>query len=260
MSPRVPVPPPARAFRLDGKKALVTGGGRGIGRGIAECLAEAGADVAIVYRRDADAATATTRAIETLGRRSASIACDVRDGAAVHRAVSDARDALGGLDVVVANAGVATRFAPLHEVDPSYWQRILDIDLNGVFHTFHAALPILRAQRSGVLLAVSSIAADLCGANGGPYVAAKAAVNALTKVVARENASHGVRANVIAPGLIATEIADGMIAAHGDAIVQAIPLQRMGESREVGRLATYLASDDAQWITGQIFRIDGGQS
>jgi 3-oxoacyl-[acyl-carrier protein] reductase len=260
MSARVPVPPTPHGFRLDGKKALVTGGSRGIGRAIAECFAEAGADVAIVYRRDADAATATVAQIAAHGRRGEAFACDVRDGDAVHRTVSAVRDAFHGLDIVVANAGVATRFQPLHEVDPSYWQRILDVDLNGVFHTIHAALPILRAQQSGVILSVSSIAADLCGANGGPYVAAKAAVNALTKVVARENAHLQVRANVIAPGLIATDIADGMLAAHGDAIVSGIPLRRMGEPWEIGRLATYLASDDARWITGHVFRIDGGQS
>ena len=186
-------------------------------------------------------------------------AADVRDGQAVHALVHEARDALGGLDIVVANAGVPTRFEPLHEVDAGYWQRVIDIDLSGVFHTLHAALPILRAQEGGVILTVSSIAADLCGANGGPYVAAKAAVNALTKVVARENASKNIRCNVIAPGLIATDIADGMVAYHGDAIVKAIPLRRMGSPEEVAALATWLASDDAAWVTGKIYRIDGGQ-
>jgi NAD(P)-dependent dehydrogenase (short-subunit alcohol dehydrogenase family) len=154
---------------------------------------------------------------------------------------------------------VATRFEPLHEVDPGYFDRVIQIDLYGVFHTLHAAIPLLREQGGGVLLTVSSIAADACGANGGPYVAAKAAVNAMTKVVARENARHGVRANVIAPGLVQTDIADGMKAFHGDAVERAIPLGRIGRPEEVGRLAAYLASDDASWITGKVFRIDGGQ-
>lgn len=258
MNPRVPVSPPARPSCLDGKKCLVTGASRGIGRGIALAFAQAGADVAIHYRRDRDAAEATLTQIEQHGRRGIALACDVREGDAVHRMVLEAQDALGGLDVVVANAGVATRFQPIHEVDPAYWQRILDVDLNGVFHTLHATIPILRAQRSGVILTVSSIAPDAAGANGGPYVAAKAAVNALTRVVAKENAALGVRANVIAPGLIATDIADGLLAQHGESILRSIPLGRMGEPWEIGRLATYLASDDAAWITGQIFRIDGG--
>ncbi len=244
---------------LDGKRALVTGGSRGIGRGIALALAEAGADVVIGYRRDATAAESTCKQIEATGRRGFARAADVRDAAAVQAMVEGARDDLGGLDIVVANAGVATRFQPLHEVDPGYWDRVLGIDLNGVFHTLRSALPILRAQRGGVILTVSSIAADACGANGGPYVAAKAAVNALTKVAARENASLGIRCNVIAPGLIQTDIADGMLEAHGEAIVKGIPLGRMGTIDEIGSLAVYLASEQAAWITGKVFRIDGGQ-
>jgi 3-oxoacyl-[acyl-carrier protein] reductase len=247
-------------MKLAGKKALVTGASRGIGKGIALAFAEAGADVAVGYRREKEAAEASVREIQAKGRRAFAYAADVRDSEAVHAMVKSAHADLGGLDIVVANAGVPTRFQPLHEVEPSYWERVLEIDLNGVFHTMHAALPFLRAQQSGVILTVSSVAADICGANGGPYVAAKAAVNALTKVIARENASANVRCNVIAPGLIQTDIADGMLEAHGEAIVKAIPLQRMGTPKECGELAVYLASDDASWITGKVFRIDGGQS
>jgi NAD(P)-dependent dehydrogenase (short-subunit alcohol dehydrogenase family) len=244
---------------LAGRKALVTGGSRGIGRAIALAYAAAGADVAIGYRREADAARAVVQEIEAAGRRGAAFAADVREYEPVKAMVEGARDALGGLDVVVANAGVPTRFQPLHEVEVGYWKRVLAIDLDGVFHTVHAALPVLRAQGSGVLLTVSSIAADACAPNGGPYVAAKAAVNALTTVVARENARAGVRANVIAPGLIQTDIADGMFEEHGDALVRAIPLGRIGTADEVAQLAVYLASDAAAWITGKVFRIDGGQ-
>lgn len=247
------------AEELAGKKALVTGASRGIGRAIAHAFAAAGADVAIGYRREADAAASLAREIESLGRRAAAFAADVRDADAVKAMVEGAHAALGGLDVVVANAGVPTRFEPLHEVDVGYWKRVVSIDLDGVFHTLHAALPILRAQKSGVVITISSIAADACGANGGPYVAAKAGVNALTKVVARENAKLGIRANVVAPGLIQTDIADGMLAQHGEALVRAIPLGRIGTSEEVAKLCVYLASDAAAWITGKIFRIDGGQ-
>jgi NAD(P)-dependent dehydrogenase (short-subunit alcohol dehydrogenase family) len=245
--------------RLHGKRALVTGASRGIGRGIALAFAAAGADVALGYRREKEKAEAVVEEIEALGRRAAAFAADVRDYAAVEAMVQGAREALGGLDVVVANAGVPTRFQPVHEVEVGYWDRVTGIDLDGVFHTLRAALPILRAQRSGVLLTVSSVGADFCGAGGGPYVASKAAVNALTRVVARENAGLGVRANVIAPGLVETDIAAGMVERHGEGLVKAIPLGRMGQPREIGELAVYLASDDAAWITGQIFRIDGGQ-
>jgi NAD(P)-dependent dehydrogenase (short-subunit alcohol dehydrogenase family) len=244
---------------LEGRRALVTGGSRGIGRGIALAFAEAGADVAIGYRRDHAAAEATVEAIEARGRRARAHAADVRDAQAVGALVRSACEALGGLDIVVANAGVPTRFEPLEQVEVSYWQRVIDIDLNGVFYTVHAALPILQEQGSGVILTVSSIAADLCGGGGGPYVAAKAAVNALTKVVARENAARGIRCNVIAPGLVATDIADGMVSYHGEAIVKAIPMRRMGSVEEVANLAVFLASDEASWITGKVYRLDGGQ-
>lgn len=244
---------------LEGRRALVTGGSRGIGRGIALAFAEAGADVAIGYRRDRAAAEATVKAIEARGRRALAHAADVRDAQAVGALVRSACEALGGLDIVVANAGVPTRFEPLEQVEPSYWQRVIDIDLNGVFYTLHAALPVLQEQGSGVILTVSSIAADVCAPNGGPYVAAKAAVNALTRMVARENAAKGIRCNVIAPGLVATDIADGMVSYHGDAIVKAIPMGRMGSVEEVANLAVFLASDEASWITGKVYRLDGGQ-
>ena len=244
---------------LTGRRALVTGGSRGIGRGIALAFADAGADVAIGYRRDRESADAVVAEIEARGRRASAHAADVRDGEAVHAMLKAAVETLGGLDVAVANAGVPTRFEPLQEVDPGYWQRVIDIDLTGVFNTLHAALPVLQAQQSGVLLTVSSVAADMCGANGGPYVAAKAAVNAMTRMVAKENAAIGVRANVIAPGLVATELAERMLEFHGDRLVKGIPLGRMGTVDEIGRMAVYLASDDAEWITGKVFRIDGGQ-
>lgn len=244
---------------LSGKRALVTGGSRGIGRGIALALARAGADVAIGYRRQKPAAEAVQREVEALGRRAAIFGADVRDAHAVRAMVEGSCAALDGLDILVANAGVATRFQPLHEVDPGYWERVIQIDLNGVFHTLLAGLPLLRERGGGVVLAISSIAAEACAPNGGPYVAAKAAVNALLRVAARENASLGVRCNVIAPGLIDTEIADGMLARHGDGIIDGIPLGRIGTPEEVGQLAVYLASDAAAWITGEIFRIDGGQ-
>ncbi|MFQ5515621.1 MAG: SDR family NAD(P)-dependent oxidoreductase [Myxococcota bacterium] len=246
--------------QLAGRCALVTGASRGIGRAIALAFAEAGADVAVAYRREGAAAAEVVKEIERHGRRALALSADVRDAAAVRAMVDQAVAGLGRLDIVVANAGVPTRSLPLHEVEPSYWERIVAIDLTGVFHTLYAALPILRAQRRGVLLTISSVGADLCAPHGGPYVAAKAGVNALTRVVARENASRGIRCNVISPGLVQTEMGQGVLDAHGADLVGAIPLGRIGTPAEIGSLAVYLASDAASWITGQIFRIDGGQT
>src|SRR5206468_565972 len=141
--------------KLDGRRALVTGASRGIGRGIALAFADAGADVAIGYRREVAAAESTVKAIEAKGRRAFAIAADVRDANAVAAMVQSARGALGGLDTVVANAGVPTRYEPLEAIEISYWQRVLDIDLNGVFYTLRAAIPVLRAGDGGVILTVS---------------------------------------------------------------------------------------------------------
>jgi 3-oxoacyl-[acyl-carrier protein] reductase len=250
---------PSASQRLAGKRALVTGASRGIGRGIALAFAREGADVAIGYRREQAAADAVVKEIEAQGRKAAAFAADARDADAVATMVRGTAESLGGLDVVVANAGVATRFQPLHETDPGYFERVIQIDLNGVFHTLHAALPILRGQGSGSIITISSIGADACGPNGGPYNAAKAAVNALTKVAARENARAGVRCNAIAPGLIETDMGKGLLEFHGEHIAKGIPLGRVGTVEDVAGLAVYLASDDAGWVTGKIYRIDGGQ-
>ncbi len=247
------------AEELSGRRALVTGASRGIGRGIALELARAGADVAVGYRREQQAAESVVKEIESLGRRSLALTADVRDAQAVAEGVRRAQAELGGLDIVVANAGVPTRFQPLHEVDPGYWERIINIDLSGVFHTFHAALPLLRAQKSGVLLAISSIAADACAPNGAAYAAAKAGVNALSRVVARENAALNIRCNIISPGLIQTDMGQGLLEAHGQDLIKGIPLGRIGTPEEIGKLAVYLASDSGSWITGKNFQIDGGQ-
>lgn len=244
--------------RLDGKRALVTGASRGIGRGIALALAQAGADVAVGYRREKAAADRAVAEIEALGRRALALAADVRDREAVGAMVDGAVEALGGLDIVVANAGVASRFEALHDIDPGYWQRVIDVDLGGVFNTLHATIPVLREQGSGVILTVSSIAAENHGAGGAPYNAAKAAVNALSITAARENARHGIRVNIIAPGFIATDMGGALLEAHGERILKRIPLGRAGTPEDVGRMAAWLASDQANWVTGQVFTVDGG--
>jgi 3-oxoacyl-[acyl-carrier protein] reductase len=243
--------------KLDGKVALVTGGGRGIGRGIVLEFAREGADVAVNYRRDRTAAEATASEVRALGRRAVVLQGDVADREAVERVVAGALDALGGLDVAVANSGVAARFAPVAEVDPAEWRRVLATDLDGAFFTARASVPALVARR-GTFLFVSSIGADMAGVGGAPYHVAKAGVNALTKVLAREVAGAGVRVNCIAPGLVRSDMGEKLLRFHGDAILAGIPLGRAGEPVDIGRAAVFLASADASWITGKILRVDGG--
>jgi len=243
--------------RLDGKVALVTGGGRGIGRGIVLEFARAGANVAINYRRDRDAADATAREVESLGRSARVVQADVGDREAVDRMVAEVRSAFGRIDIGVANSGVASRVSVVHELDPGEWRRVMATDLDGAFHTARAVLPALLETR-GVLLFISSVGADAAAAGGAPYHVAKAGVNTLMRVIAKEVAGAGVRVNCIAPGLVRSDMGERLIRFVGEGITQTIPLGRVGEPSDIGKAALYLASDDASWVTGQILRVDGG--
>jgi 3-oxoacyl-[acyl-carrier protein] reductase len=243
--------------RLRGRTALVTGGGRGIGRGIVLELAREGADVAVNYRRDRDAAERTADEVRGLGRRAVVLQGDVSDRAAVEAMVASAVEFLGGLDVAVANSGVASRVAPVAELDPAEWRRVLATDLDGAFFTARAAIPHVVARR-GVFLFISSIGADAASAGGAPYHVAKAGVNTLTKVLAKEVAAQGVRVNAIAPGLVRSDMGERLLKFYGDVVLQGVPLGRAGEPSEIGRAAVFLASDDGAWITGKVLRIDGG--
>jgi NAD(P)-dependent dehydrogenase (short-subunit alcohol dehydrogenase family) len=243
--------------RLKGKTALVTGGGRGIGRGIVLEFAREGADVAVNYRRDRDAAEATVAEVRALGRRAVAVQADVVDYAAVEAMVACTVAEFGKLDVVVANAGIASRLAPVATIDPADWRRVLAADLDGAFHTARAAIEHVIAQR-GAFLFISSIGADAAAPGGAPYHVAKAGVNTLTKVLAKEVAPAGVRVNCIAPGLVRSEMGERLLRFVGDSVLASIPLGRAGEPVDVGRAAVFLASADAAWITGKVLRVDGG--
>jgi|SRR5579862_4901375 len=245
-------------MKLDGKIALITGASRGIGRGIALELARAGAQVAVNYRRDAAAAAATVRAIEEFGRSAAAFQADVSEWAAVERMVGEVLERFAQIDIVVANSGIASRVALLWDLDIEHCHKVINVNLNGVFYTCRATVGHLVARRSGSVLLISSIGADACGPMGAPYYAAKAAVNALTKSLAKECAPAGVRVNCIAPGLVATDMGDRMIKFYGEALVNSIPLGRAGSPADIGKAAVYLASDDASFVTGKILRVDGG--
>jgi 3-oxoacyl-[acyl-carrier protein] reductase len=245
--------------KLDDKFALVTGGSRGIGRGIALEFAREGAHVAVNYRRDEAAAAATVQAIRDLGRRALAVQADVADWLAVERMVERVLAEFGHLDVVVANSGVASRVQPLWDIDVDYWRRVLAVDLDGVFHTCKATVKHLRDRGQGTLILISSIGADACAPYGAPYYVAKAGVNALVKCLAKECAPVRVRVNGIAPGLVMSEMGEKLVAFHGDVVLQSIPLGRGGQPEEIGRAAVFLASDDAAFITGKILRVDGGQ-
>ena len=238
--------------------ALVTGGSRGIGRGIALEFAREGADVAVNYRRDEAAARATVAEIERLGRRRSRCRPTSPTGPQVERMVARALAAFGRLDIVVANSGVASRT----QTRVGHGRRAL-----AQSDRRRSARRLLHLQGDGEasgrptprrIILVSSIGADVCGPLGAPYYVAKAGVNALTKSLAKECAPAGVRVNCIAPGLIETDMGTRMMKHYGDAILSGIPLGRPGQPEDIGRAAVFLASDDGGFITGKILRIDGG--
>ena len=242
-----------------GKKALVTGASRGIGRGIALALAAEGADVAVNFRRDDAAAAQTVAEVEAMGRNAFALRADVGEWAEVEAMAAEAWERLGALDVVVANSGVASRVHTVWDMPIEEWQRVVRTNLDGVFYTCKATAGRLVAQGSGSMVLVSSIGADACAPFGAPYYASKAAVNALTKTLARECASAGVRVNAVAPGLVRSDMGERLMKAIGeDALVGSIPLGRAGTPDDVGRAVVYLASDDASFVTGKILRVDGG--
>jgi 3-oxoacyl-[acyl-carrier protein] reductase len=244
--------------KLDGKIALVTGSSRGIGRGIALEFAREGAHIAVNYRRDAAAADATVRAIEELGGSAVALQADVSEWGAVQQMVDAALQHFGHLDIVVANSGIASRVAPLWDLDVDHWHKVVNINLHGVFYTCRATVGHLVERRSGNVILISSIGADACGPMGAPYYVSKAGVNALTKSLAKECAPAGVRVNCIAPGLVATDMGDRMMKFYGDALLAGIPLGRAGQPEDIGKAAVYLASDDSSFVTGKILRVDGG--
>lgn len=243
-------------MKLAGKTAIVTGGSRGIGRGIVLAFAQQGADVAINYRRDEDAARATAEQVRALGRRAEIYQADVADWPSVESMLDAAGKAFGGFDIVVANSGVASRTASLVDTDPDYWAKVLGVDLNGVFYTCKAGVPRLREH--GNVIVVSSIGADLCAPFGAPYYVAKAGANALVKVLAKELAPKRQRVNCIAPGMVASDMGNRLVAALGQGVVDTIPLGRIGQPEDIGAAAVFLASSDASFITGKILRVDGG--
>ncbi len=241
--------------RLEGKKALVTGGSRGIGAAIAQRLAAEGADVVITYAGNETAAQQTVTAIAAAGRKGHAIRADAADNDATSRAVVQAVEALGGLDILVHNAGVA-QFAPITDDGQDNFDKTFAVNVAGVFAGTKAAVPHL--SDGGRIIIIGSINAHAMPIAGGAvYGATKAAVAGLARGWARDLGDRGILVNVIQPGPIDTDMnpADGPFSAF---LTPATALKRYGTVDEVAALAAFLASDEASYITGAAIDIDGG--
>ncbi|MBX0329306.1 3-oxoacyl-[acyl-carrier-protein] reductase [Oscillochloris sp. ZM17-4] len=242
---------------LTGRVALVTGGGRGIGRAIAMALSGAGAATVINYRGNSAAAEETVAAITAAGGIAQAIQADVSQAADVERLVKATLDAHGRVDVLVNNAGI-TRDTLLLRMKEDDFDQVISTNLRGVFLCTKAVFRPMSKQRGGRIINISSVIGLIGNAGQANYAAAKAGIIGFTKSTAREMAPRSITVNAIAPGFIETEMTDVLGEETRKAILETIPLGRLGRPDEVAALACFLASDAAAYITGQTFTIDGG--
>jgi 3-oxoacyl-[acyl-carrier protein] reductase len=243
---------------LEGKVALVTGGSRGIGCAIVMGLAAASADVAFTYRQNAEKAQEVVDQLKGMGRRGWAFRADVADFAKAQQVVEQVISAWGRLDILVNNAGIHQNEA-IWAMDEAQWDEVLDVDLKGTFNYSRAAAPIFRQQGAGKIVNIASIH-GLRGRQAGPnYSAAKAGVIGLTKSVARDLGPYGVNVNAVAPGITETDMVRALARELKDRFVAEIVLGRMGQPEDVAHLVTFLCSDQARHITGEVIKVDGGQ-
>ena len=247
--------------RLDGKVALITGGGVGIGEAVARLFAQEGAAVVITGRRK-NVVELVAGEIQQSKGCALAVAGSVADEAHVRSAVLQAVRAFGKLNVLVNNAGIGSFGKAMHETDDATWDELLAINLTGVFRMTRAAVPEMIKAGGGSIINISSIAA-LVGIPLLPgYAATKGAVNALTRCIAIDYAKQGIRCNVVCPGLVETPMAADLIEDKTTLaqVMAAYPLGRPGTADEVAKLVLYLASDESAWVTGSTFTIDGGMT
>ncbi|SEG93529.1 NAD(P)-dependent dehydrogenase, short-chain alcohol dehydrogenase family [Thermomonospora echinospora] len=252
-----PAPDP---LPLRGRRALVTGASRGLGAATARGLAAAGADVALLCRRRAEEAAGTARAIRELGRDCEVLLADVADWEACRAAVESAASRLGGLDIVVANAGVANPHVSLADTPVDRWRKIMGVNLDGPFHTVKAAAPWLTGSPHGSVVFVSSVGGLRAAPMQAAYGAAKAALGHLARSWAAELAPLGVRVNTVVPGLFRTDMTQLLRQARPDGGDGLVPLGRVGAPAELADAVVYLCSDAASYITGAELPVDGGMS
>jgi 3-oxoacyl-[acyl-carrier protein] reductase len=245
-------------FDLTGRVALVTGGSRGLGRAIALALAEQGADVAVNYRGNREAADETVERIRTAGRRAEHIQGDTSGGReACEAIVKAALDAFGTVDILVNNAGI-TRDNLMMRMGTDEWDQVLATNLSGPFWMTRAMSRPMMKARYGRIINMSSAAGRMGNAGQANYAAAKAGLIGLTKTTARELASRGITCNALAPGLITTDLTADLPEAATEALKAMTPMGYIGSVEDVAAAAVYLASDEARYVTGQVLGIDGG--
>jgi 3-oxoacyl-[acyl-carrier protein] reductase len=244
-------------FRLDGKVALVTGGSRGIGRAIAEALAEQGATVIVNFVRGEAQAKEVADGIIARGGKAEILGFDVANAEACENAITAAAKKLGRLDIVVSNAGISIDGLILR-LKTEDIDKTLAVNVGGAFAVARAAVRVMMRARSGKIVFVSSVVGESGNAGQSAYAASKAAIHGLAKSLAREYVSRGITVNVVAPGYVDTDMTQALTPEQREALLAAVPMGRVATAREIATAVVYLASDEAAYVTGQVLRVNGG--
>ena len=242
---------------LEGRTAVVTGGARGIGRGIAMELGRQGARLIITYRREELMANAVAGDLRALGCEASTVGVDVRNAEDVERLFQEARQAHGGVDILVNNAGVSDDGLVMRMSTES-WQKVIDTNLTGTFLATRLALRHMTRARWGRVINITSVVGVMGNAGQANYAAAKAGIIGFTRSVAREVASRNVTVNAVAPGFVETDMTADLTDDQKNAILNMIPLGRNATPEDIAPLVAFLASDAAGYITGQTMHVDGG--
>lgn len=251
-----PAPPEAEAPRprpSNGQCVLISGGDRGIGAAAARAFYAAGAQVAVLYHTNVDAAAALEQELPGC----IAVQCDVASRASCEVAFHAVEQALGRVDVLVCNAGIAQQKL-FTDITPDEWQHMLDVNLSGAFHLCQLALPGMIRRKAGRILTVSSMWGQTGGSCEVHYSAAKAGLIGLTKALAKEEGPSGITVNCVAPGVIDTDMMAAFTAEDKAALADETPVGRLGSADEVAKLLVFLAGEDAGYITGQVFGVNGG--
>jgi NAD(P)-dependent dehydrogenase (short-subunit alcohol dehydrogenase family) len=249
-------------MNLFGSRVLVTGGGRGIGRQISIALAEAGADVVLGYHANELRAQETVREIERLGRHAHARQCDMKDPAQVRGLMAGTIETLGGIDVVVGNAGMHYR-RPFLEISSDEWDEVIDTDLRGPFILAQvAARQMIEQGTGGRIIMITSISESVAYPNLIHYQAAKAGLKMLVRGAALELADHAITVNAVSPGVVATDLTAATMDDPPQRALRLgrIPLGRFGQPKDIASAVTFVASDQTNWMTGSTIVVDGGQT
>lgn len=249
-------------MKLEGRVAVVTGGGRGVGQGCAMALARAGADVAITYRKDELSARKTVNNIESMGRRAMAIRCDQTVEADVIESAQQVFENFGHADIVILNAGVASKGNTLRDTSTDEMRRLYDTHVMGSFWLVREMIDSMRSHQRGHVIFISSVATRHHAAYGGPYSMAKTAMESMAKVLSKEEGPNGIRVNVIAPGLVETEMGRRLMRAREgkelEDLQDRFPFGRICKPDDIANLAVFLCSDEGSYINGQVVYLDGG--